>query len=86
MKLEDLLDQVGEFTYMWGHRFFVETSLGNFLWSDPDYDGDNSIRQFHGSYKDACKFLDVSFGRDKGKHVVRAYCGDKIKLGQDIRP
>lgn len=79
--IEDLLDDVGEFTWMFGMLFFVETAKGNFLWSDPDYNGDNSFRSFDGSYADYVK-LCGHHGRDKGFHVISAYCGDKIWLGK----
>jgi hypothetical protein len=86
MEIKILLDQIGEFTWFFGDKFFIETSMGNFLWSDPDYNGDNTISSFNGSYKDACKHLRVPFGRDKGTKKIREYCGDQIKLGSEINP
>jgi hypothetical protein len=75
-----LLDIVGHFTWSYGERFFIETSEGNFVWSDPDYDGDNTLRRFHGGYSDWCKDVGIPYGRDKGRHVLRMYCGDDVKV------
>lgn len=73
------------FVWDFGHRFFVspvdldsKENHGhkfNYVWSNPDYPGgDNTIRPFEGTIKD---FFGSSFGRDKGSHVVRSYCGDE---------
>lgn len=72
---EKLLECVGEFTYMWGWDFFIETEIGNFAWRDPEYGGDNSIRPYGGTYEDFCKACHVPYGRSKGKHAVKNYCG-----------
>lgn len=74
------LDDEAEFTWMFGHEFFLETSKGNFVWSDPEYSGDNTIRSFSGTYKDFQKQLGVGLGRYKGKHIIREYCGSDVKL------
>lgn len=74
------LDDVAEFTWGYCDEFFLETGKGNFVWSDPDYDGDNSIHPYNGSYKDWCKEAHLPFGRDKGKHTIRDYCGEDVKL------
>lgn len=86
MKIEDVLDEIADITYMWGCHFFLETSLGNFIWQDPDYEGDNTISLFLGNYHQACAFLEIPYGRGKGQHVVRAYCGSKLTLGPDLTP
>jgi hypothetical protein len=31
-----ILDTVASFTWDFGQNFFLETSEGNFVWSDPD--------------------------------------------------
>lgn len=77
---EQLLDSVGHFSWDFGQKFFVETPHGNFVWSDPDYKGDNSFTKFDGLYKDWIKQIGISYGRDKGKHIIRSYCGDQIVL------
>jgi hypothetical protein len=77
---EQLLCLVGEFTWMWGMHFFVETPIGNFVWSDPDYNGDNSFKKYDGSYKDYCKQCSLPYGRDKGSHLISDYCGCNISV------
>ena len=77
---EEFLNVVGEFTWMWGMDFFIETDVGNFIWKDPDYQGDNTIRRYNGSYNDYLKEFDIDFGRDKGKHMISEYCGTEFKL------
>ena len=72
---EAIADVFGEFTYMWGMHFFIETSLGNFVWADPNYQGDNTMTLFSGSYQDYCKKHKIDFGRSKGTHQVGHYCG-----------
>ncbi len=77
---DKLLDLVGHFTWCWGMHFFVETSEGNFVWLDPDYGGNNSFRRFTGTYEKFVKTIHVEFGRDKGQHVIRDYCGEDVVL------
>ena len=72
------LDDIAEFCWGFGCEFFLETSRGNFVWSDPDYNGDNTIRRFDGTYKDWCKKSGIPFARDKGRHVIRDYCGADV--------
>jgi hypothetical protein len=80
-----LLDIVGHFTWGFDCEFFIETSEGNFVWSDPSYDGDNTLKRFHGNYKDWCKQSNIPAGRDKGQHVLRTYCGDDVLVINDER-
>lgn len=77
---EKLLDSIGNFTWDFGQQFFVETKHGNYVWSDPDYYGDNSFTKFEGSYKKWIKQTTAPYGRDKGTHLLRSYCGDQIVL------
>ena len=77
---DQILALVGDFTWLWGQEFFVETSVGNFIWNDPDYGGDNTFTAFSGSYTDYLKKAGIDFGRDKGRHVISDYCGDQIVL------
>jgi len=78
MTKEELLCEIGEFTWMFGMTFLVETAKGNFLWSDPDYGGDNTFTPFAGGYAEACDHCDVPYGRDKGNHYISTYCGSNI--------
>ena len=77
---EDILNTVGDFTWSFHNTFFVETDLGNFVWSDPDYDGDNSFTYVDYEYKEWLKKEGIPYGRSKGKHVIRDYCGEDIVL------
>lgn len=77
MTKEKLAGMVGEFTWDFGQNFFIETSEGNFVWSDPAYNGDNTIRPYNGTVED---YFGNSFGRDKGKHYIGKYCGDQFTL------
>jgi len=72
------LNTIGEFTWSFSDKFFIETDVGNFVWSDPDYQGDNTIVLFRGSYKDWCREIGIPFGRDKGKHTIEGYCGKDV--------
>jgi len=74
-----IFDTVGQFTWLWDDRFFIETKdHGNFIWSDPGYDGDNTIRKCSISYKQYLKENDIDFGRDKGPHIIAEYCGVNV--------
>ena len=73
----DLLKQYADFTWNFGMLFFVETSIGNFIWSDPDYGGDNSFRKTNQTINE---FFGSSFGRCKGKHKIENYCGSFISI------
>jgi hypothetical protein len=75
MTKEKILDLIGEFTWDFGNSFFIETAEGNFIWRDPDYNGDNSIRQTNQSAKE---YFGKGFGRSKGKHYIKSYCGTDI--------
>lgn len=74
------LEDVATFTWSFGHVFFMETAKGNYEWSDPDYQGDNTIRPFKGTYKDWLKRRGIPFGRDKGTHTIDGYCGTEVSI------
>ena len=73
---EKLSGMVGQFIWLFGQEFFIETSEGNFIWRDPDYQGDGSIIEYKGTLKSYLKKHGIPFGRDKGKHLIGEYCGD----------
>jgi hypothetical protein len=76
-----MLDDVADFTYCWGNTFFLETAKGNYEWSDPEYPGgDNSIKKFNGNLKDFYRHCKIPYGRGKGEHVIRNYCGPDVKI------
>ena len=80
---DELLVMVGDFTWDFGQKFFIEVdkseSACNFVWSSPSYQGDNSIVPFCGSYADWIKRSGSSFGRSKGMHIIENYCGSDVK-------
>jgi hypothetical protein len=75
------LDTVCEFTWNFGSLFLLEPKIMNisgshFVWSDPDYGGDNTIKPYHGNPRD---FTEPGFsGRFKGTHTIRKYCGEDV--------
>lgn len=51
MTRDEVANLIGSFTWDFGNKFFIETEKGNFEWSDPDYGGDNTIRDMKCSYR-----------------------------------
>lgn len=70
MTTEELLTLEGDFTWDFGQNFFIQTEKGNFVWSCPDYNGDNSITPYPHSYSE---WIKPSFGRSKGRHIIGKY-------------
>jgi len=70
---DNFMNMLGKFTWDFGQCFFIETEVGNFVWSDPDYNGDNSIKPFRGTVQD---YFGKGYGRCKGEHIVSCYCGE----------
>ena len=75
MSPKEFLETIGDFTWLFGMEFFIETAVGSFVWRDPDYNGDNTIRYTSKSYKDYLKECHIGYGRDKGKHIIGRYIG-----------
>lgn len=76
--MEELtINDHADFTWDFGCEFFLESVKGNFVWSDPDYGGDNIIRRFNESYAEWSK---GQVARSKGVHYVGRYCGDDVKI------
>lgn len=74
------IDTIANFVWSYAQEFFLETSEGNYVWSDPDYGGDNTIKRFDGSYADWCKKKNIDFGRGKGQHKIGEYCGTEVVI------
>lgn len=73
------LETTGSFTWNYGNEFLIETKDGNYTWSDPSYHGGtNEIKRYTGDYKKWCEDNNIPFGRDKGSHMIKTYCGDKV--------
>lgn len=73
------LESTCSFTWNFGNEFFLESANGNYTWSDPSYHGGtNEIKKFNGTYKEWCEQNNIPFGRCKGYHTVKDYCGDKV--------
>lgn len=74
------VDDLATFSWGFSDKFFLETDKGNFIWSDPDYNGDNTIRPYKGTLEDFLKEEDISYCRDKGSHIIKEYCGDDVTI------
>lgn len=72
------LDSVGEFTWNFGSKFLIQVGIKYYVWSDPEYNGDNTIKPFEGN---PANFTSEGFcGRAKGTHSIRGYCGEEVKF------
>ena len=73
------LDTFAKFTWGFNHSFLIEAPQDKYyVWSSPDYNGDNTIRPYR---KDPNDFVYKGFrGRDKGSHFVEHYCGPDVKF------
>lgn len=83
MTRDEIGKLVASVTWLWGQDFFFETEKGNFLWYDPDYQGNNYLHPFEGKLHDAYDYVGVGIGRDKRTHVIENYAPDFI-LGNPI--
>ncbi len=75
MTSKDFLTLSGEITWLWTDKFFIETSIGNFIWSDKDYQGDNTLIYTSKTYDEFLKECSVPYGRSKGTHIIGDYIG-----------
>jgi hypothetical protein len=82
MTRDELLNLYGKFYWSFSQEFFIETSKGNFVWSDPDYDGTNRIKRFNGKYGDWISQLGIPYARSKGAHLISGYCGPDIVFSE----
>jgi hypothetical protein len=77
---EELLKLTGSFSWDFGCYFLIETCKGNFVWSDPEYHGENTIQPFAGTVEDFYKNHHVPYVRDKGIHFIKDYCGEDFTM------
>ena len=72
------LDSMAEFTWDFGNRFLLKCNNKYYVWSDPYYKGDNTIRPYSGN---PLHFTTPGFaGRSKGMNLIRNKCGDQVKF------
>lgn len=77
------LDAVVDFVWGFGSDFLLgpvrkDNTDFYWVWSDPDYNGDNTIRPFNGDPKN---FTSPGFcGRCKGTHRIANYCGTEVQI------
>ena len=74
---QQLCRMFGEFFYLFGQEFFIKTKIGNFIWSNPSYNGDGSMRRYNGTLESY-----ASESRCKGEHDIEYYCGDFTVVGE----
>lgn len=75
---EDILNDVAEFSWSFGMQFFVETyKHGNFIWNDPEYNGNNTFKQTRQTFKE---YANGMLFRDKGIRHIKNYCGENIQI------
>ncbi len=77
----DFLNQRAHFTWSFGKEFFIViNNKENYIWNDPEYGGDNTIKKFDGTYNEWCWKIGIPYGRDKGDHIIKNYCGEDVEL------
>jgi len=80
LELSKILNCMGSFSWGFSDKFFIVTHLGNFIWSNPEYSGDNTIKPFNGTVLEWCDIQGIPYTRDKGEHLVVDYCGEDLVL------
>lgn len=80
------LNDGADFTWSFGMTFFIKTNKGNYIWSDPEYYGDNTLTKFDGNLYEWYKYEKISYGRHKGIWTIGDYCGPDVTLnGQKLK-
>ena len=72
----DILEEIGDFTRIGFELFFVETDKGNYVYDRLA----NTLAQFGGSYFSYLEQNDILKVKFKGKHKIRDYCGNGVKV------
>lgn len=76
--IKEVLTFEGEFSWLFNDKFFIETeNKGNYVWSDPGYGGDGTVRPFTGTYDEYIKMAGIEYGRSKGTHIIWKYVTDE---------
>lgn len=84
LTLDQIKNLTGDFAWDFGCYFFIETEVGNFIWSDPEYNGDGSIRPTDKTYIEYIRSSKIPFMRDKGTHKIGEYCKTIIRVGDMV--
>lgn len=74
------IEDYADFNWSFHDKFLLETERGNYIWSDPDYGGDNTIRPFDGNLKEFCRQENIPYVRNKGRHLIKSYCGPEVNI------
>lgn len=75
-----LLDSVAHFTQRIDtDEFYVETDNGNFIFSDPQAGGSNTLKPCSFSYAQWTRKYGKAI-RDRGRHVIRNFCGNGVRV------
>lgn len=80
MKKNKVLNLEGHFSWLGNDKYFIETTQGCFVWSDPDKNGDNTLVEYQGGYADYLEEVKKEESQDQGVHIIRDYCGNNIRL------
>lgn len=81
MNKQNVLELEGNFTWFWNDKFFIETTEGCFVWSDPSYYGSNELMEYTGSFADYLNEIGESNDvRDMGGFNIKTYCGDNFRF------
>ena len=70
--MDDILEEVGDFTRIGFELYFVETKRGNFVWDQLE----GTLTIFGGSYFCYMNLNNIMKVKFKGKHVIKDYCKD----------
>lgn len=77
---EILLQTPGEFYWLWGKDWLIETTNGNYHWSNGQQGGDNTIRPYKGSLQDLCTEMGVDNACPKGNQLIGIHTGDLVQV------
>lgn len=79
---QQILDLEGTFISNFGSKYYVETEFGypNFIYSDPDSGGDNTLVQTSLTDEEWLAVEDIPYGRDKGSYVIDHFVDADITI------
>jgi hypothetical protein len=75
------LSTYGYFTWGTSNKCFVETEIGNYVYSCPCFSyGDGSLRAYKGNLNDWLKEHHLKSGVYKGYYTIENFCGSKVRF------